>query len=259
MLPAYEEAGRIATAVTRVRDELGPLVTGGPRNGDLGGDGLEIVVVDDGSGDGTAAAARGAGADQVLEMGSNGGKGAAVRAGVRAARGRTVAFTDADLAYSPSQVARLLAEVEDGWDVVVGSRFHHETTTVQAASVLRQLGGRAINAGTRLVLVGDHLDTQCGLKAFRSDVARILFEHTRIDGFAFDVELYLMAERFGLSLNEVPVEIENTDQSTVQVIRDGARMVLDLGRIAWWARSGRYDLGPGEVVGLSPGADAGGR
>src|SRR5690606_28251455 len=151
----YREADRIGTTVARIRDELAPTV----------GDDLEVVVVDDGSGDRTAAAARAAGADQVLVQPVNRGKGAAVRAGVLAARGRTVAFTDADLSYPPAQVADLLAEVEDGWDVVVGSRVHTQTATLVRARRVRELGGRLINLGTHAVLLGAHRDTQCGLKA----------------------------------------------------------------------------------------------
>ncbi|WP_254127204.1 glycosyltransferase [Aquihabitans sp. G128] len=238
VIPAYLEAERIGATIERVRTELAPVVGAGD---------LEVVVVDDGSSDGTADAARRAGADQVVAQPVNRGKGAAVRAGVLAATGRTVAFTDADLAYGPEQVARLLLAVEDGWDVVVGSRYHDDTTTVVRAPRLREVGGRVINAATRLVLVGHHGDTQAGLKAFRSDVAQVLFGHARVDGFAFDVELFLLVERYGFSLTEVPVEVENSDRSTVRVARDALRLLVDLARIDRTARRGAYDLEPGEL------------
>lgn len=245
VLPAYREAPRIASTIDRVRTELGPLVDGD----------VEIVVVDDGSLDGTGDIARQAGADQVVSGTVNRGKGASVKAGVAVATGRTIAFTDADLAYSPDQVLELLRAVEDGWDLVMGSRFHAETTTITEASALRSLGGRAINACTRLVLDGDHRDTQCGLKAFRADVAGVLFDHVRIDGFAFDVELYLLAERMGFSLTEVPVRVENSDQSTVKVVRDALQMLTDLTRIRLDTARGHYDAVSGELARLSPGAD----
>lgn len=233
VVPAYREADRIGATVARIRSELAAVAPGAE---------LEVVVVDDGSGDGTAAAAEEAGADQVVVLPANRGKGAAVRAGVLAAGGRTIAFTDADLSYPPGQIADLLAEVEAGWDVVVGSRVHTETATLVRARAVRELGGRLINLTTHAVLLGHHRDTQCGLKAFRSDVARSLFSRTRVDGFAFDVELFHLAERDRLSLREVPVQVANAERSSVRVVRDGLRIVRDLARIIQSGRAGHYDL-----------------
>ena len=241
VVPAYDEAGRIAATIGRIRAELAEVAEGG---------GLEVIVVDDGSPDATAAAARAAGADQVIVQPVNRGKGAAVRAGMLAARGRTIAFTDADLAYPPRQILRLLAEVEAGWDVVVGSRRHTDTTTLVRARRLREVGGRVINLCTQAVLLGQHRDTQCGLKAFRSDVARLLFTKSRIDGFAFDVEVFHLVERYRLSLAEVPVSVENTTRSTVRIARDAARLVRDLVRIRRDAGRGAYDPGAGELEAL---------
>lgn len=233
VVPAYREASRIAATVARLEAALAPLADAG---------GYEIVVVDDGSGDGTAAAARAAGAGQVIELPANRGKGAAVRAGMLAARGRTVAFTDADLAYPPEQLLGLLAKVEEGWDIVVGSRKHVGTTTLVRARRLRALTSRAFNLLTELVLLGQYRDTQCGLKAFRSDVARLIFSRTRVDRFAFDVEVFHLAERYRLSLAEVPVTLANTATSSIRVGIDAARMLADLWRIRRWAGQGAYDL-----------------
>lgn len=245
IVPAYGEARAIGATIARIRAELAEVVDDG---------GLEVVVVDDGSGDGTAEAARAAGADQVLEFPENRGKGAAVRAGMLAATGRTLVFTDADLSYAPAQIERLLLAVESGWDVVVGNRYHEGSTTLVAAGTVRQMGGRAINLATRAVLVGPHQDTQCGLKAFRSDVARVIFGHSRVDGFAFDVEVIHLVERYGLSLREVEVEVANSDRSTVHVARDAVLLLADLVRIRRWASHGDYDLQPHErdALGLGP-------
>lgn len=232
VVPAYREADRIGDTVQRIRRDLEPVESGG---------GLEIVVVDDGSPDGTAEAARRAGADVVVSYSPNRGKGSAVREGMLAASGRTVAFTDADLSYSPAQIARLQAAVEDGWDVVVGSRRHTNTLTVVRAGRLREMGGRVVNVVTGVVLLGRYRDTQCGLKAFRRDVARLVFSHTRIDGFAFDVEVFHLVERYRLTLTEVPVEVENSERSTVHVLRDFMRLARDLTRIRNEARLGTYD------------------
>lgn len=238
VVPAFGEAGRVGNTVRRLDEALEKVRDHG---------GLEIIVVDDGSADGTAREAEQAGADRVVRHRLNRGKGAAVRTGVLAARGRTIAFTDADLAYAPDQLLGLLDEIESGWDVVVGSRRHLETTTLVRAGRLREIGGRIINVVTRAVLLGHYRDTQCGLKAFRSDVARLIFSHCRVDGFGFDVEVFHLIERYHLSLAEVPVRIENSSRSTVRVLRDAARLMWDLVRIRRWAEEGVYDPLPGEL------------
>jgi dolichyl-phosphate beta-glucosyltransferase len=233
VIPAYFEEEGIADTVAKVEQALGHLRADG---------GFELIVVDDGSADATAALAREAGADVVVALDENGGKGGAVRAGMLAARGRTVAFTDADLSYSPDQVLRLLEGVEQGWDVVVGSRKHTETRTLVTNRRLREVGGRVVNGLTSAVLLGQYRDTQCGLKAFRSDAARLIFDHTRIDGFAFDIEVFHLVERYRLTLLEVPVELTNSTRSTVHVVRDTTRLVRDLFRIRSIAHTGGYEL-----------------
>jgi dolichyl-phosphate beta-glucosyltransferase len=247
IVPAYDEADRIGQTIRRLATGLAEVAADG---------GLEIVVVDDGSSDATADAALAAGADQVVVQPHNRGKGAAVRAGVLAARGRTVAFTDADLAYGPDQVLRVLAAVEDGWDVAIGDRRHPDTRTLVPPSRLRKIGSRAINWLGYAVLLGSYRDTQSGLKAFRSDVARFVFARARVDGFAFDVELLHLVERHQLSLVEVPVEVTNSSRSTVRAARDALRQAGDLFRIRHWAAEGAYeaedDLPP---IAPAPGAE----
>lgn len=221
VLPAYRAEAFVAESVRRLRREL-PELEGS----------LEVVVVDDGSGDRTADEAWAGGADQVLTLPVNGGKGAAVRAGVLAARGAVVAFTDVDLAYAPPQLARLLERAEAGADVVVGSRLHVDTTTLVRARRIRELTGRLFGLLTAwLVLDGRVRDTQCGLKAFRREAGRALFAAVRTDGFAFDVEVLAIALRRHMRVEEVPVQVSNSDQSTVRVRRDALRMLLDLVRI----------------------------
>jgi len=237
VVPAYGEADRIADSVQRIRSALSSIQSNG---------GLQIVVVDDGSSDATAAEAERAGADLVLKQEVNAGKGSAVRAGMLAATGRVVAFTDADLSYAPEQLLLLLDGVEQGWDVVVGSRQHVETQTVVRAGRLREVGGRIINVLTGLVLLGRYRDTQCGLKAMRADVGRLIFSHAKIDGFAFDVEVFALVERYRLTLHEVPVEVQNSERSTVNVARDAFRLIRDLFRIRRWGRLGQYEVDPAE-------------
>jgi hypothetical protein len=158
------------------------------------------------------------------------------------ATGSTRVFLDADLAYSPDQVLSMLKLTEAGWDVVVGSRKHTATATLVQAGRLRQLGSLAINVLSSVVLLGRYRDTQCGLKAFRSDAAEAIFPLTRIDRFALDIEVLYLVERQRLSLCEVPVQVANSEQSTVRVVRDTARLLRDLFRIRIFARNGDYDV-----------------
>jgi hypothetical protein len=133
---------------------------------------------------------------------------------------------------------------------VAGSRRHDAASTLVRAGRLRELGGRVINWLTYLVLLGAYRDTQCGLKGFRADAARLVFERARIDGFAFDIEIFVIAERNGLALTEVPVRVANTARSTVRPLRDGVGLIRDLFRIRRWARAGAYHgARPREVSG----------
>ncbi len=236
VVPAYEAEDEIEDTVRSLAAVLEPIV----------GDGeLEILVVDDGSSDRTGAVAAAAGA-RVEVHPQNRGKGAAVRTGVLAASGRAVVFTDADLSYDPEHVATFLTEIEAGWDVVVGSRRHEETTTLVRARRVRELGGRLINWLTHLVLLGHFRDTQCGIKGFRGDIGKAIFERTTIDGFAFDVEIYLLAEQDQLSLLEVPVSVENRAVSSVRIVADTAKLVRDLVRVRRMAGWGRYRPNPSQ-------------
>lgn len=236
VVPAYREAERIATTITSLRSGLAPLAGDG---------GVELVVVDDGSDDGTADAALAAGADQVVVLPVNQGKGAAVRAGMLAARGRVVAFTDADLSYSPDQVLAVLRLVDDGWDAAIGNRRHAGARAVVPTSWVRRLGSKAINLLAVGVLLSRPHDTQCGLKAFRSDAARLVFGLSRVDGFAFDIEILHLVERHGLTLTELPAHVVNDERSTVRAGRDTLRLLRDLWRIRHLSATGAYELSPG--------------
>jgi putative flippase GtrA len=235
IVPALEEAAGIGATIAEIRDALAAVGEAGE---------LEIVVVDDGSTDATADAALVAGADQVVVLPVNRGKGAAIRAGVAAARGRTIAFTDADLAYSPDQLLHVIGEVEAGWDVAIGSRRHPDSQRARGAGVLRDLGSRGVNLLAMGVLLSHPHDTQCGLKAFRSDVAKPVFALGRVDRFAFDIEVLHLVERHGFTVVEVPVRLEAGERSTVRLARDTLRLLRDLWRIRHWSATGAYELAP---------------
>ncbi len=233
VLPAYRAGEVVARAVVGVRDAF--------RESGLPVDQLEVVVVDDGSGDATAALARAAGAT-VVELERNRGKGAAVRAGMLAARGDQRIFTDVDLAYPADQLPAVLELLESGWDVVVGNRRHPDTQTLAAASSLREVGSHLFNLMTHLTLLGGYRDTQCGLKGFSARAADGIFSRSVIDGFAFDVEVLHLAERLRLSLVETPVILDHVEASTVRLVPQSLRMLRDVLAVRRRSAVGGYDL-----------------
>ena len=233
VLPAYQAAHLVGAAVTEVGAALrGHEALDGP---------LEIVVVDDGSTDGTAEAARRAGADVVVSLETNRGKGAAVRAGMLAASGRLRLFTDVDLAYPPGQLTSLIDALRDGADVALGNRRHAEARTVNPARPARAFASRMFNAFTRLVLLRRYRDTQCGFKGFTADAAQEIFSRSVIDGFAFDVEVLYLVEHLELTAAEVPVTVDHSADTTVRLVAQLLRVVADIGRIRHRAAAGAYD------------------
>ncbi len=199
----------------------------------------EILVVDDGSTDGTVALARRIGLEapelRVIELGGNRGKGAAVRAGMRAAAGRRVLFSDADLATPIEELAKRERALDGGHDIAIASRAAPGADIRVRQHPLRELMGRSFNLMVRTVAVGGFRDTQCGFKLFTREAAHDLFARAAVDGFAFDVEvLWLARARYRIA--EVPVVWRHVEESKVSPGSDAARMFLDLLRIRWLHR-----------------------
>ena len=201
---------------------------------------FEIIVVDDGSGDGTADVAEATGLATGILLPQNLGKGGAVRTGMLACNGRSRIFLDADLAYGPGEVIRLMTELEAGWDVAVGTRRDSRLVTHTSAGLIRDVGGRLVNIATHVLLLGQYRDTQAGCKGFRSDVAELVFSKTKLNGFSFDIEVFHLIERWRLSLQEVPMTIAETEASTVNLVRDTMQLFADLLRIRRWSARGEY-------------------
>lgn len=231
VVPAYKEVERIAGTVDTLHRHIANMI---------GPDDFEIVVVDDGSGDGTANAAIATGLARGIALPDNLGKGGAVREGMRAAKGRSRVFLDADLAYGPDEVIRILGELEDGWDVVVGSRRDSRLVTQTSAGLVRDVGGRLVNIATHVLLLGQYRDTQAGCKGFRSDVAELIFAKTQLNGFSFDIEIFHLVERWRLTLKEIPMSVAETDASTVNLVSDTMQLLADLLRIRRWSARGVY-------------------
>lgn len=203
----------------------------------------EVILVDDGSRDGTAAVAESFRSQmanlQVLENGRNRGKGYSVRRGVLQARGRLVLFTDADLSAPIEEAEKLLAALDDH-DVAIGSRALDRSLISIHQSRFREYAGMVFNAIVRLVLRLPFVDTQCGFKAFRREACRVVFEQQRIERFGFDPEILYLARHHGLRAVEIPVRWAHSPATRVSLLRDSVQMSLELLVIRWNALAGRY-------------------
>ena len=202
----------------------------------------EVILVDDGSTDDTARQAEACGV-RVLRSVHNRGKGAAVRRGMLEARHEWVLFMDVDNATSLDHLDRFV-RVIDGADIVIGSRRLPDSRIVQPQPRIRQAMGRLFPYIVRISTVRQVRDTQCGFKLFRRDVAREVFSRQRTNGFSFDVEVLLIAMRLGHRIVELPVDWNNKGASTLHLLLDPPKMLVDLARIAWRHRASAYPAGP---------------
>ena len=203
----------------------------------------EVLVVDDGSTDRTAAVAESWGDRipllRVLSNGRNRGKGFSVRHGSLEASGEIILFTDADLS-SPIEEGEKLFTGLDHHDVAIGSRAVDRSLIEVHESFLRELAGIIFNKIVRVILRLPFVDTQCGFKAFRRRRCRIIFEQQTIERFGFDPELLYLARHHGLSTVEIPVRWAHSPATKVNMLRDSALMFLDVFWIRWNALRGRY-------------------
>lgn len=211
----------------------------------------EVLVVDDGSTDRTAAVAE-CWRDRipllrVLSNGRNRGKGFSVRHGSLVARGTVVLFTDADLS-SPIEEGEKLFDALKTYDVAIGSRAVDRSLIEVHESVFREMAGIIFNRIVRTILRLPFVDTQCGFKAFRRERCRIIFEQQTIERFGFDPELLYLARHHGLSIKEVPVRWAHSPATKVSMMRDSVQMFLDVFVIRWNGLLGRYRKRHGRVA-----------
>ena len=237
VIPAYNEAVRLGKSLTAVVNYLRQSAPD-----------AEVIVVDDGSTDHTAALARevlnGAGSlrTSVISYKSNLGKGRAVRLGLLAARGEVALFSDADLSTPITEAPKLVDPIVNGqFDVTFGSRALDRELIGVHQPWRREQGGRVFNLAVRLATGLPFWDTQCGFKAFRMSVCRPLVEAATVDRFGFDVELLYLAYRAGLRLKEVAVRWDHNEGSKISLMSDSFRMLSEVGLIRQQARRGVYD------------------
>jgi glycosyltransferase involved in cell wall biosynthesis len=238
VVPAYNEAERIVPTLVSIAAVMSEITLD-----------FEIVVSDDGSTDDTPQLVRELNLRNViiLDPSVNAGKGAAVRAGVRAATGRQILFSDADMSTPMHEVVALRAELDAGADVAIGSRAA-DGAVEQSKSTLRRVFSWGWRRLTRVGLGLDIADTQCGFKLFTREAAHLLFGAGRIDGFSFDAELLFLAARYDLQVAEVPVEWFDAPGSKVRPGRVAVQFVRDLVKIRAAALVGRYPRNPCDVT-----------
>ena len=223
VIPCFNEEGRISETL-RVTIEY--LATNAPKS--------ELIVVNDGSTDGTGAIARKILSEtniatRLLENFPNRGKGAAVRSGLLAAREPIGLFSDADLSTPIEETPKLIEPIANGEvDIAFGSRALDRSLIGVHQPWRREQGGRVFNLLVRVATGLPFWDTQCGFKAFRLGVCRPILEAARVNGFAFDVELLYLAQRAGLRIREIPVRWNHAEGSKVSFFRDSLRMLREV-------------------------------
>ena len=198
--------------------------------------GYEILVSDDGSTDGCGEIARACADSLDLEYGKvrvitaekNGGKGSAVRLGMMAADGDILLFTDSDLAYGCeviTEMAEKLASSDS--DILIGSRAIHPKG-YEGYTFARKIASKAF---VRMISLGagfSHTDSQSGIKAFKRDAGKSVFSKCTVNGWAFDFEVLMIAEKMGYSVSEYPVTIVNHRESKINLVKDACRMMKDV-------------------------------
>ena len=234
VIPVYNEQARIGETLKQVVGFL----NGWDRT-------WEVVIADDGSTDDSALLIEdfisSSSGVRLLSL-PHRGKGWAVMNGMLAAEGQYRLLCDADLSVPIEQVERLLPPQIDGVDVALGSREVPGARRI-GEPFRRHLMGRVYNILVRFLGVPGVADTQCGFKCFRDESVPLLFQGQTIDGFGFDVEVLYRARRAGMAIQEIGVDWYYRDRSKVRPVRDSIAMTLDLMKMRWRYRKGRYRAG----------------
>ena len=233
VIPAYNESGRIPATLRAVLDCIRA------RAWDA-----EVVVVNDGSHDNTAAVVREfaltAPEVRLLENPQNCGKGYSVRHGILQALGEIVMFTDADLSSPIEEAEGLFAAIAQGADIAIGSRWLATSRQTHRQPLYRQIFGRCFNLLTRMVMNLPFADTQCGFKAFTRTAAQTVFQLQTIERWGFDPEILFIALKRGYQIKEVPVSWAHDERTRISYLRDGMQMLKELAIVRWNALLGRY-------------------
>jgi len=234
VIPAYNEERRLPATLDVVFNWLDASPYGD----------AEVLVVDDGSTDATAAVVESRAATEprlrLVQNAGNRGKGFAIRHGMLQAKGDWILFSDADLSAPIDELPKLLAAAqEQGAAIAIGSRALDRSLIGVHQSQWREMSGILFNRIMRVITGLPFSDTQCGFKLFRRDAARRVFPLQRLDGFSFDVEDLFVAHTLGIPTIEVPVRWNNVEGTKVGLMQ-GVASFLDLLRIRWNWLQGQY-------------------
>ena len=231
VIPAFNEEARITASLERVCAYLGGQSYS-----------WEVVVVDDGSSDGTLGLLREWASDHHevrVEGIPHAGKGWAVKHGMLAARGQYRFMCNAELALPIEQVSMFVDLMEEGNDIVIGSRQIAGARRFNEP-VSRHMMGRVFNWAVRLLVLRGFQDSQCGFKCFRGEVAQELFSLQKTRGWAFDVEILYLSIVRGLTVLEVPIDWYHQRDSRIRPGVDSFLMLRDVLRVRWYDLRGRY-------------------
>lgn len=228
IIPAFNEEKRLPATIVKIKKYVSKNRISS-----------EIIVVDDGSSDATAAAAKKLKVRLVSNV-KNRGKGFSIANGVKNAKGAIILFTDADLSTPISFLSDFLKQHKAGADIVVASRDIKGSRVKVAQNVLRETGGKIFNLFVRAVTWLPIHDTQCGFKSFTKKAAKTVFFRRTINGFGFDVEILYIAKKHGLKITEYPVEWSNSPATKVSFLRDSTRMFAELFKIRFNDIKGLY-------------------
>lgn len=235
VVPAYNEEDRLPRTLARLHEYY----TAAPYP-------FDVVVVSDGSSDGTNRLVQEFAVDhpafRLLSYSPNRGKGYAVRMGILGAQGDLVLFCDADLATPQEETEKLLASVEAGADVAIGSRPLRESNLEVRQPLYREFLGRAFNTAVQTLAIRGINDTQCGFKLFRKKAADEIFRRCSLDGFSFDFEALMIARDLGYRIDEVPIRWRHQEGSKVSLVRDGLRMLRDLLKLRLAGKRSRLEV-----------------
>lgn len=231
VIPAYNEELRIFPTLRRLYEYLRENFRD-----------FEIIVIDDGSKDGTSAMVGEISLSNVslIRHPFNRGKGAAVRDGILSSKGSLILISDADMSTPIEEIEKLILFIDKGFDIVVGSRGLKKSEITVRQPWYRETMGKIFNIFVRALLIRGIKDTQCGFKLFKADTAKKIFGKCRIKGFSFDVEALFLARKMGYKIKEVPIRWLNSPDSRVRIIEEPAKMFADLLRIRLNSIMGRY-------------------